>query len=64
MMAIQRKIPYVTSLAAAEATVAGIAEVKGKDLLPKALQDYHQSLKNATQNLDEETKDEKECAVG
>jgi carbamoyl-phosphate synthase large subunit len=45
MMAIQRKIPYVTSIAAAEATVAGIAEVKGKVLKPKALQDYHKMLK-------------------
>ena len=44
MMAIQRKIPYVTSIAAAEATVAGITEVKGKDIGPKALQDYHKSL--------------------
>jgi len=42
MAAIQKKTPYVTSIAAAEASVAGIeaVKVKGK-LIPKALQDYH-----------------------
>jgi carbamoyl-phosphate synthase large subunit len=45
MAAIQKKIPYVTSLAAAEATVAGIeAMVKGQ-ALPKSLQEYHAALK-------------------
>ena len=42
MTAIQRKTPYVTSIAAAEASVAGIAAMKGnKDMVPKALQEYH-----------------------
>jgi len=41
MMAIQRKTPYVTSIAAAEASVAGIAAVKNEDrTAPKALQEY------------------------
>ncbi len=45
-MAIQRKLPYVTSLAAAESTVAGIAAAKKDKIEPKALQDYYKkSLK-------------------
>jgi carbamoyl-phosphate synthase large subunit len=42
MTAIQRKTPYVTSIAAAEASVAGMAAMKSnKDMVPKALQEYH-----------------------
>ena len=42
MMAIQRKTPYVTSIAAAEASIEGIKAVKNNsDLSPKALQEYH-----------------------
>jgi carbamoyl-phosphate synthase large subunit len=42
MMAIQRKTPYVTSVAAAEASVAGIEAVRGNaGMLPKALQEYY-----------------------
>ena len=41
MMAIQRKVPYVTSIAAAEVTIDGIGEMKNSKALPKALQDYH-----------------------
>ncbi len=42
MMAIQRKTPYVTSMAAAEASVAGIEAVKKNPaLMPKSLQEYH-----------------------
>ena len=41
MMAIQRKLPYVTSMAAAEATVEGIEAAKNGNIAPKALQDYH-----------------------
>ena len=41
MMAIQRKIPYVTSMAAAQATVEGIAAMKQGVKAPKALQEYH-----------------------
>ena len=44
MMAIQRKIPYITSMAAAEASVAGIEAVKKSKIDPKALQDYHKDL--------------------
>lgn len=43
-MAIQQKIPYITSMAAAEASVEGIeARRKGKSE-PKALQDYYKEL--------------------
>lgn len=45
MMAIQRKIPYVTSIAAAEASIQGIEAVKKGMYTPKALQEYHQALR-------------------
>lgn len=44
MNAIQKKIPYVTSVAAAKATVDGIEEMKNKKTAPKSLQDYHSDL--------------------
>ena len=40
-MAIQYKIPYITSMAAALASVEGIEAVKRYKILPKPLQDYH-----------------------
>ncbi|MFH1878032.1 MAG: hypothetical protein ABH883_04425, partial [Candidatus Omnitrophota bacterium] len=40
--AIQHKMPYVTSIAAAEASIAGIEAMKQNiDMLPKALQDLY-----------------------
>ncbi len=44
MMAIQKKIPYVTSVAAAIATVDGIEAVKGKNIVPKSLQEYQKTI--------------------
>ncbi len=44
MLAIQHKIPYVTTMAAARATVDGIDSVKKKHDLPKSLQEYHKML--------------------
>ncbi|MFA5725629.1 MAG: carbamoyl-phosphate synthase large subunit [Candidatus Omnitrophota bacterium] len=44
MLAIQYKIPYVTTLSAARATVDGIDAVKGKQTEPKSLQEYHALL--------------------
>ena len=44
MMAIQRKIPYITSIAAAEASVSGIEAAKLSEIVPRALQDYHKEL--------------------
>ena len=44
MMAIQQKIPYVTSMAAAEASVEGIKAVREKKVLPKSLQDYYKEI--------------------
>ena len=42
MMAIQRKTPYVTSMAAAQASVAGIEAIKANvQSVPKALQEYY-----------------------
>ena len=40
MMAIQNKIAYMTTIAAAKATVAGIKAARNKAILPKALQEY------------------------
>jgi carbamoyl-phosphate synthase large subunit len=41
MMAIQHKVPYITSMAAAQASVEGIEAVGKKNILPKALQEYY-----------------------
>ena len=40
MMAIQNKIAYMTTIAAAKATVAGIAAARHDAILPKSLQEY------------------------
>ncbi len=44
MLAIQYKIPYVTTMAAARATVDGIESVKNRQGEPKSLQEYHRML--------------------
>ena len=44
MMAIQHKIPYITSLTAAEASIEGIESVSKAKSLPKSLQDYYKEL--------------------
>ncbi len=41
ILAIQNKIPYITSLTAAAASVEGIQGIKKGDSLPKSLQEYH-----------------------
>jgi carbamoyl-phosphate synthase large subunit len=41
IMAIQQKIPYITTIQAAKASVEGIEAVKKKITLPKSLQEYH-----------------------
>jgi len=45
--AIQCRVPYITSVAAAEASVEGIEAVKKHKLLPKSLQEYHQDISRA-----------------
>lgn len=45
MLAIQYKIPYVTTMAAARATVDGIESVKNGQSEPKSLQEYHAMLR-------------------
>ena len=42
MKAIQHKIPYITSMAAAEASIEGIEAAKESQIVPKSLQEYHQ----------------------
>jgi len=44
IMAIQHKIPYITTLPAAEASVEGIEAAQNKTILPKSLQDYYQAF--------------------
>ncbi|MFA5008927.1 MAG: carbamoyl-phosphate synthase large subunit, partial [Candidatus Omnitrophota bacterium] len=44
-MAIQYKIPYITTVAAAEASVEGIEALKKQKDAPKSLQEYHKMLK-------------------
>jgi len=43
-MAIQYKLPYITSMAAAEASVEGIEAVKQHKITPLSLQDYHKEV--------------------
>jgi carbamoyl-phosphate synthase large subunit len=43
-MAIQYKIPYITSMAAAEASVEGIEAAKQHAIVPISLQDYHKDV--------------------
>ncbi|MFC1709304.1 carbamoyl-phosphate synthase large subunit [Candidatus Omnitrophota bacterium] len=43
-MGIQYKIPYITSMAAAEASVEGIEAVKKHKIVPMSLQDYHKEF--------------------
>jgi carbamoyl-phosphate synthase large subunit len=44
--AIQYKVPYITSMAAAEASVEGIEAMKKHKIIPKSLQEYHKELEN------------------
>ncbi|MFH1665910.1 MAG: hypothetical protein ABIA77_07190, partial [Candidatus Omnitrophota bacterium] len=47
LMAIQYKIPYVTSMAAARASAEGIESViKGDNISLRTLQEYHGQLKD------------------
>ena len=41
IMAIQHKIPYITTMAAARASVEAIEEMREKNTIPKSLQEYH-----------------------
>jgi len=41
IMAIQHKIPYITTMSAAFASVEAIEEIKKKGISPKAIQDYY-----------------------
>ncbi|MDD5679829.1 MAG: carbamoyl-phosphate synthase large subunit [Candidatus Omnitrophica bacterium] len=44
MMAIQHKIPYITTLTSAEASIEGIEAMRKSKIVPKSLQDYHKEL--------------------
>jgi len=44
MMAIQHKIPYITTMAAAKASVEGIEEIRKGAGEPSSLQEYHKKL--------------------
>ncbi|NQT90857.1 MAG: carbamoyl-phosphate synthase large subunit [Candidatus Omnitrophica bacterium] len=46
-MAIQYKIPYITTIAAAKASAEGIKAAATADIAPKALQDYYKDLEKA-----------------
>jgi carbamoyl-phosphate synthase large subunit len=47
--AIQYKIPYITSLTAAEASVEGIESMVASENLPKSLQDHYRCLSGSKQ---------------
>jgi carbamoyl-phosphate synthase large subunit len=42
--AIQYKVPYVTSMTAAQATAEGIEAMAKSEIVPKSLQEYHKEL--------------------
>jgi carbamoyl-phosphate synthase large subunit len=42
--AIEYKVPYVTSMTAAEATAEGIEAMAKSEIVPKSLQEYHKEL--------------------
>ena len=48
IMAIQHKVPYITSIAAAQASVEGTEAIKKHKILPKSLQEYHRERLPAT----------------
>jgi len=48
IMAIQHKVPYITSIAAARASVEGTEAIKKHKILPKSLQEYHRERLSAT----------------
>ena len=41
MMAIQYKIPFMTTIAAAKASISGIEAARKQAIPPKSLQEYH-----------------------
>ncbi|MBN1871510.1 MAG: carbamoyl-phosphate synthase large subunit [Candidatus Omnitrophica bacterium] len=45
IMAIQYKLPYITTIAAAEASAEGIEAAKKSKIAPRSLQDYYKILK-------------------
>ncbi|MDD5492069.1 MAG: carbamoyl-phosphate synthase large subunit [bacterium] len=45
IMAIQHKVPYVTSITAANASVEGMEAAKNNKMVPRSLQDYYKDLK-------------------
>jgi len=47
-MAIQYKLPYITTMAAAKASVAAIEAMRNKEITPKSLQEYHQAVRQET----------------
>ncbi|MFH0877673.1 MAG: carbamoyl-phosphate synthase large subunit [Candidatus Omnitrophota bacterium] len=44
IMAIQHKIPYITTMAAAKASVDAIEAMRNKEVVPKSLQEYHKDI--------------------
>ena len=48
MMAIQYKIPYITTMAAAKASVEGIEEVRKHEDKSVSLQEYHKQESEAS----------------
>jgi len=47
MKAIQHKVPYITSMAAAQASIEGIEAAKQSQIIPKSLQEYHQERRES-----------------
>jgi len=47
MMAIQQKVPYVTTMAGAQASVEGIEAIRTGRVAPRSLQEYHEMARAA-----------------
>ena len=64
IMAIQHKIPYITSLTAAEASVEGIGAALKAKVFPKALQDYYKERSRGQKTEDREQRAEENLTSG
>ena len=51
MMAIQYKIPYMTTIAAAKASIEGIEETRKEETKPIALQEYHAQMSDKAKKI-------------
>ncbi|MFH1504251.1 MAG: carbamoyl-phosphate synthase large subunit [Candidatus Omnitrophota bacterium] len=61
MMAIQHKVPYITSMAAAQASVEGIKAMKNSKVEPKSIQDYHKDISKVSSRKFQAANEKEKC---